>query len=68
MAKGPVKWFSNNKGYGFIQCDEHGDVFVHYSDIQTEGFKTLNEGQMVEYEPEITEKGVLAKNVTLHLK
>jgi CspA family cold shock protein len=68
MAKGPVKWFSNNKGFGFIQCDEHGDVFVHFSDIQIDGYKTLSEGQMVEYELVNNEKGLMAKNVKLHLR
>ncbi len=48
--QGRVKWFNQEKGYGFIECDEGGDVFVHYSAIQEEGFKTLNEGQRVEFE------------------
>lgn len=68
MAKGPVKWFSNIKGFGFIQCDEHGDVFVHFSEIQIDGYKTLSQGQVVEYELASNEKGLMAKNVKLHLR
>lgn len=68
MAKGSVKWFSNNKGYGFIDTDEHGDVFVHFSEIQIYGYKTLKEGQPVEYELESNVKGLTAKKVKLHLK
>lgn len=68
MAKGSVKWFSNIKGFGFIQCDEHGDVFVHFSEIQIDGYKTLKEGQVVEYELASNEKGLMAKNVIVHLK
>ncbi|MDH7577970.1 MAG: cold shock domain-containing protein [Bacillota bacterium] len=48
--QGKVKWFNQEKGYGFIECDGGGDVFVHYSAIQEEGFKTLSEGQRVEFE------------------
>ncbi|MGB4505253.1 MAG: cold shock domain-containing protein [Syntrophaceticus sp.] len=48
--QGRVKWFNQEKGYGFIECDEGGDVFVHYSAIQEEGFKTLAEGQRVEFD------------------
>lgn len=48
--QGRVKWFNQEKGYGFIECDGGGDVFVHYSAIQEEGFKTLTEGQRVEFE------------------
>lgn len=68
MAKGSVKWFSDPKGYGFLETDEYGDVFVHYSDIQINGFKTLRQGQVVEYELANNEKGPLAKNVKLQLK
>lgn len=64
MAKGTVKWFSNQKGYGFI-CDEEGnDVFVHHTGINMEGFKTLKEGEEVEYEIEEGEKGPQAVQVT----
>ena len=48
--KGTVKWFSAEKGYGFIEREEGGDVFVHFSAIQADGFKTLNEGQKVDFE------------------
>ena len=50
MANGKVKWFSNQKGYGFIQTDDGEDIFVHFSAIQAEGFKTLAQGQEVEFE------------------
>ena len=58
---GKVKWFSAEKGYGFIEREDGGDVFVHFSAIQDEGFKTLNEGQEVEFE--IVEGGPQAANV-----
>lgn len=60
---GTVKWFSNEKGYGFIQREGANDVFVHYSSIQGEGFKTLSEGQTVEFEVEQGSKGPQAANV-----
>jgi len=62
--RGIVKWFSKEKGYGFITRDDNqGDVFVHFSAIQQRGFKTLQEGQKVEFEVEQDEKGPRAKNV-----
>ncbi len=63
MEQGTVKWFDDAKGYGFIEQDVGEDVFVHYSEIQQEGYKTLDEGQEVEFELEETEKGLAAKNV-----
>lgn len=63
MAKGKVKWFNNQKGYGFISREEGSDVFVHHSAIQGEGYKTLQEGQDVEFEIESGPKGDHAKNV-----
>jgi CspA family cold shock protein len=63
MATGKVKWFNNSKGYGFIEKEGGGDVFVHYTAIQGEGFKTLNEGQSVEFEIAQGEKGPQAINV-----
>ena len=62
--KGTVKWFSNQKGYGFITSDDGTDVFVHYSGLNMEGFKTLNEGEQVEFEITEGEKGAQATNVT----
>ena len=64
MANGKVKWFSNQKGYGFIQIDEGEDIFVHFSAIQTEGFKTLAQGQEVDFEISEGPKGPQAANVT----
>lgn len=63
MEKGRVKWFSNEKGYGFIERDGGEDVFVHYSAIQEEGFKTLDEGQEVEFEIVMGARGPQAANV-----
>jgi cold shock protein len=66
MATGNVKWFNNAKGYGFIAPQDGGaDVFVHYSAIQSDGFRTLNEGQSVTYEVETGPKGLQAINVLL---
>ncbi|PIU41245.1 MAG: cold-shock protein [Candidatus Omnitrophica bacterium CG07_land_8_20_14_0_80_42_15] len=65
MAQGTVKWFNDKKGYGFITPDGGGkDVFVHHASIQGEGFKTLKEGEKVEFEIENSPKGEQAKNVT----
>ena len=63
MTKGKVKWFSDQKGFGFIQREGGSDVFCHFSAIQSEGFKTLKEGQDVEFEVVESEKGPRASNV-----
>ena len=63
MPKGKVKWFSNQKGYGFITPEEGNDVFVHHSAIQGDGYKTLEEGQEVEFEIQKDAKGEKAVNV-----
>jgi len=61
--QGTVKWFNASKGYGFIQRQSGEDVFVHFSAIQSEGYKTLNEGQAVEFEVKTGPKGLQAENV-----
>ncbi|MBO8160909.1 MAG: cold-shock protein [Thermosipho sp. (in: Bacteria)] len=61
--KGTVKWFDAKKGYGFITKEDGEDIFVHWSAIQTEGFKTLKEGQEVEFEVQEGQKGPQAANV-----
>ncbi|WP_370782198.1 cold shock domain-containing protein [Allisonella histaminiformans] len=61
--KGTVKWFSAEKGYGFIEKEDGGDVFVHFSAIQSDGFKTLNEGQQVEFDVVSGARGDQAANV-----
>ena len=63
MATGTVKWFSRKKGYGFISQPDGPDVFVHFSALQGEGFKTLTEGQAVEFEVMQDAKGAKAQNV-----
>jgi CspA family cold shock protein len=63
MYQGTVKWFNESKGYGFIEKDEGGDVFVHYSAIQGEGFKVLHENQRVSFDIEDGKKGPAAANV-----
>ena len=63
MLKGKVKWFNNEKGFGFIEYDDKEDIFVHYSSILSDGFKTLVEGQYVDFELVRTDKGLQAKNV-----
>ena len=66
MSTGKVKWFNQEKGFGFITNDEDGkDIFVHFSAINAEGFKTLEEGQIVEFEINETDRGPQAKNVTV---
>jgi len=64
MSKGTVKWFNNQKGYGFISDEEGNDVFVHYSGLSMDGFKSLDEGQEVEFEVTEGAKGPQAINVT----
>lgn len=64
MNKGTVKWFNNQKGYGFINDSEGNDVFVHYTGLNMEGFKSLDEGQKVEYDVIQGQKGPQAINVT----
>ena len=64
MNKGTVKWFNNQKGYGFISDESGNDVFVHYSGLNMEGFKSLEEGQEVEYDVTEGAKGPQAVNVT----
>lgn len=63
MQKGTVKWFNGKKGFGFIVDEEGQDVFVHFSAIQMEGYRTLEEGQPVEYEMEQGERGPIATSV-----
>ncbi len=65
MASGTVKWFNADKGYGFISQPDGGDVFVHFSAIQSSGYRTLNEGQAVEFEVQQGPKGLQAANVRL---
>ena len=66
MKTGTVKWFNDGKGFGFIQQDDGGaDVFAHFSSIQSEGFKSLSEGQKVSFEIENDAKGPRAKNITI---
>ena len=63
MATGKVKWFNASKGFGFIESDEGGDVFVHHNDIQAEGFRSLAEGDAVSFEVVQGDKGPRATNV-----
>jgi CspA family cold shock protein len=63
LAQGIVKWFNDRKGYGFISQEEGDDVFVHFSSIQSTGYKTLSEGDRVEFDIEESDRGPEAKNV-----
>jgi CspA family cold shock protein len=63
LPTGVVKWFSNRKGYGFIEQQEGDDIFVHHSAINMSGFRTLSEGDRVSFEIEVGERGPAAKNV-----
>ncbi|MBJ8325698.1 cold-shock protein [Streptococcus pacificus] len=64
MTQGTVKWFNAEKGFGFISTEEHGDVFAHFSAIQSDGFKTLDEGQKVTFDIEEGARGLQAANIT----
>jgi CspA family cold shock protein len=65
METGKVKWFNGTKGYGFITRENGEDIFVHYSSIESDGFKTLNEGDEVEFDVEEGAKGLQATHVNL---
>jgi cold shock protein len=65
MAKGTVKWFDTKKGYGFVVNESGNDVFVHYTSIEGEGFRSLKDGQLVEYEQIESGKGLQGKNVRI---
>ncbi len=63
MAEGTVKWFSEKKGFGFIEQEDGNDLFVHHSDIEMDGFRTLSEGDRVSFNIEESDRGPKAKNV-----
>jgi len=65
MQKGKLKWFNDRKGFGFLINDNGEDVFVHYSQIKKDGFKTLKENDIIEYDEIVTDKGLQAQNVTI---
>ena len=65
MSEGKVKWFNESKGFGFIEKRDGGDIFVHFSAIQSSGFKTLTEGQAVRFDVVQGKKGPAAENVTV---
>lgn len=65
MAVGKVKWFNAEKGFGFITSEEGKDIFVHFSAIQADGYKTLEEGQTVDYDVVETDRGTQAQNVVV---
>ncbi len=65
MANGIVKWFNDSKGFGFIEQEDGSDVFVHFSEIKSDGFKSLSEGERVTFDVEQGQKGPAAANVTV---
>ncbi|GMU84398.1 MAG: cold-shock protein [Phycisphaerales bacterium] len=65
MSQGTVKWFNDTKGFGFIRAEDGADVFVHHTEIRAEGFRTLKEGQQVEYDLASGPKGPKATNVRI---
>jgi CspA family cold shock protein len=66
MTVGTVKWFDDSKGFGFIQAEDGKDVFVHFSEIRCDGFRTLTRGEEVEFEIRETDRGLSAANVNRH--